>query len=369
MVELVVLGGGIAGLGVAREAVGRDLTTILVEADKVAHATSNNTLRIIHGGFRYLQSFDIRRMCKSLRDQRDLFEQIPEALKVLPCIMPLQRFGLKSAVPVWCASTAYGMALRSLRSSIPAPRIVTRKILEASAPFLRGRVPHGALLWHDVLMTSPHLVASFLKEEIVKQGGDIREGIKVSEVLRVNSNWIVCLENGETISAKRIVSTLGPWIQSIREPESVPKYTGKWCKGINIRLKKLIDPNYAVGIDSPEGRLFFIVPRDNQSVIGTWYVPVDEVAASPNTTPEELHEYLTAINQCLRDTPLSLEDIEGVDVGILPMERVGSQGPILLGNEAYLLKDNYLKVVSTKYTTFRTQGENALRLLYADYSD
>jgi glycerol-3-phosphate dehydrogenase len=134
-------------------------------------------------------------------------------------------------------------------------------------------------------------------------------------------------------------------------------------------LKKLIDPNYAVGIDSPEGRLFFIVPRDNQSVIGTWYVPVDEVAASPNTTPEELHEYLTAINQCLRDTPLSLEDIEGVDVGILPMERVGSQGPILLGNEAYLLKDNYLKVVSTKYTTFRTQGENALRLLYADYSD
>jgi glycerol-3-phosphate dehydrogenase len=105
------------------------------------------------------------------------------------------------------------------------------------------------------------------------------------------------------------------------------------------------------------------VPREAQSVIGTWYVPTEKVPTSPEATPEELLEYLAAINKCLIEGPLCLEDIVGVDVGILPMEKIGAQGPILRGNEAYLLGDNYLKVVSTKYTTFRTQGENALRLL------
>lgn len=364
MVELVIVGGGIAGLGVAREAVSRNISTILLESNTIAHATSNNTLRIIHGGFRYLQSFDIRRMFKSLRDQRDLFQQVPEALEVLPCIMPLQRFGLKSATPVWCASKAYGMALRCVNSPIPEPRIVNRKTLENRIPFLNGRVPYGALLWHDVLMKSPNLVASFLKHEIIKKGGEVREGGRVSAIAKDGMSWVVSLDNGETLHAKRVISTLGPWIQSIKEPDTVPKYTGQWCKGINIRIKRLIDPTYALGIESPEGRLFFIVPRDGESVIGTWYVPLDEVPQSPRVTPEELQTYVHAINQYLQHDPISLEEITGTDVGVLPMERVNNQGPVLKGNEAYLLGENYLKVVSTKYTTFKTQGEKALGLLF-----
>ena len=101
--DLVVLGGGIAGLGVAWEATLRGLKVLLLERDRFGAATSANSLRIIHGGLRYLQSLSLKRVLVSSREQYHLLKSNPNHISLLKCLMPLKGSGMRSSWPVAAA--------------------------------------------------------------------------------------------------------------------------------------------------------------------------------------------------------------------------------------------------------------------------
>jgi glycerol-3-phosphate dehydrogenase len=363
MHDLVVIGGGISGLGVARAAAKHGLRGILLEAEVCGEQTSANTLRIIHGGFRYLQSLDFRRMFKSLGDQRDLLRELPTAVKPLPCIMPLNRFGLKSRIPVTAAALMYGGALTLKGSELPWPRVVGGGYVNTTIPFLQGRSQYGALEWHDVVMTNPEMVARYLRSEAEQGGVSVREKVRVGGVARVGESYVVTLADGEVIEARSVVSTLGPWVNCIERPEGVSAVSSLWCKGFNITVRRQIDPRYGIGVESNDGRLFFIVPRGSDSAIGTWYVPVEGPVDKPAATEEELTAFIDSFNQVAPQVGLSLGDVVSVDVGVLPMVRMSTQGPVVRGNGQILKSHRFVEVLSTKYTTFRSQGEGAITAL------
>jgi glycerol-3-phosphate dehydrogenase len=363
MTDVLVVGGGISGLGVARAAARAGYTVTLLEGREVAGATSNNTLRIIHGGFRYLQTFDLPRMVKSIRDQRDLFAQVPQALSLLPCVMPLNRFGLKSRLPVTVASLLYGATLSALRSPVDWPRVVGGASIETKVEILRGRVRHGVLEWSDLLMVNPRAIAQALLRECEDLGVVVHAGTPAHELERVGDVWRVKTEQGVVLSARGVVSTLGPWAQNLQGPSDLPPLKVQWCKGFNLVVKKQLEPVYGVGLESSEGRLFFIVPRGEHSAIGTWYLPFSGDPDHLYVSNEEIVTFISAFNAAFGRPVVAASDVVHVDVGVLPARGVGARGPELLGNELLQDCNGYVRVISTKYTTFRSQADRVVRVL------
>lgn len=358
-----------SGLGVALEASRRQMSTLLLDAGRCAEATSNNTLRIIHGGFRYLQTLQIARVIRSLNDQSEVFSTYRDAVRELPCLMPLRRFGLKSRIPVAIAASVYGAAMRICHSPLSRPGILSAAEFSNIMPTLRA--PHGALKWNDVVMLKPELVASTLIDAIRSRGAVVQEGSVVTEVRDASRGYTITLATGEELRAQRVVNTLGPWLNTIKVPSRTRPLRPEWCLGFNLIVRPQLHESHALGAQSPDGRLFFCVPRGEGTSIGTWYLPVPRDSElftlgggqKPVVGEPHIAEFIASFNLTLPEFAIRREDIIGIDVGILPMRAVGSDGPRLYGSEIIQVDRGYAEVLSTKYTTFRSQGVRVIRAL------
>lgn len=360
---MIIIGGGVSGLGVAREVASAGHSTLVLESGVCGNATSNNTLRIIHGGFRYLQHLDLPRVIKSLNDQSDLIREVPNAVQKLPCLMPLSRFGMKSRLPVTCAALLYGALLKANRSPLPAPHIISSQKIHSTVRTLRARAPQGALCWYDAVMVDPTAVTQHLVHAITSRGGTIRESTKVKKVEGSRGDFTVHTEGGTFFRARCVVSTLGPWLETIELPTGFAGQRPRWCRGFNLVVKQQLDPTYGIGVESADGRLFFCVPRGAGTAIGTWYLPHPDISVPPAVSEHEIAQFLHAFNTSLPEARVSKSDITHIDVGILPMERTSSTGPQLIAHERIHEHQGYVEVMSTKYTTFRSQGRHVSRLV------
>jgi len=359
--DVIIIGGGISGLGVARAATSAGYSTLVLEANTCGDATSNNTLRIIHGGFRYLQNFDLPRVIKSLNDQSALLNEMPDAVKPLPCLMPLTRFGMKSRLPVTCANLLYGAMMKANRSPLPAPHIISAERIHSTVKTLRTKAPHGALCWYDGVMTDPGAINHYLMAQITSGGGTIREGASAARIERSNHTFTVHTHNGDTFNGRCVVNTLGPWLGAVTVPDGLAGERPRWCKGFNLVVKQQLDPTYGIGVQSADGRLFFCVPRGSGTAIGTWYIPHPDISVAPTVSEHEIAQFLHAFNASLPEAGITKHDIVHIDVGILPMDRTSSAGPQLIAHERIHERGGYIEVMSTKYTTFRSQGERVVR--------
>jgi len=361
--DLIILGGGISGLGVAREAAHQKRKTLLLEAHACGSATSNNTLRIIHGGFRYLQHGDLPRVIKSLLDQKALLREAPDAVVPLPCVMTLKRFGLKSRIPVTCAAILYGAIMRLCGSPLKRPSVLSAETVNETIPLLRGLAPHGALCWHDAVMVEPQRVTEMLMREATTGPVEIKEHTPVASVTRVDDLFEVRGSCGTTWRSRAVANTLGPWISKVEIPEYLHGEQPLWCKGFNITISRQLDPTYGIGVESEDGRLFFCVPRGQGSAIGTWYVPCANDGEPPSLPEQEIESFIAAFNRALPGANVRAAEIVATDVGVLPMVKDSPHGPLLVSNERIHAAGRYAEVISTKYTTFRAQGRKVLRAL------
>jgi glycerol-3-phosphate dehydrogenase len=366
--DVIIVGGGIAGLGVADACAKRHLSTLLLEAKQVGQATSNNTLRIIHGGFRYLQQANLPRVIRSLNDQNHVLQSYPHAVAPLPCLMPLAARGLKSRIPVTVAAYTYGAMMKLCGSPLSAPQVLTPKALATTAPILKELGTHGALCWHDVIMTHPEAIAASLVQHLSQKAVHIKEETTALAITETDAGFELATNTGETIRAKKIVTTLGPWLNTIQLP---PRLTGprpQWCLGFNLTIKKQIHPTHAIGVQSPDGRLFFCVPRGTQTAIGTWYIPcnapdISSAGVTPTVPPQEIDRFIQSFNRAFPTASIAESDIDSIDAGILPMKSCGRSGPNLYGSEIIHRAGSYCEVISTKYTTFRSQGVRVVQMI------
>lgn len=366
--DLIIIGGGISGLGVAAAATARGMRPLVLEAGRCVMATSHNSLRIIHGGFRYLQNLHIPRVLRSLRDQSYVFEAFREAVEPLPCLMPLAPRGLKSKLPVSAAALTYGAIMKLSGSPIPTPTIISAAEVAALVPALSSQARYGALCWYDVIMTKPELLAQRLVEEVSAAGTEIREHTLVRAVSEQGKEFQITTESGETFTTTHVVSTLGPWLDSVTIPSHLKGLRPLWCKGFNITISRQIHPTHAIGIQSTDGRLFFCVPRGTGTAIGTWYVPLTSPLGTTDSqalsaTEEELATFVDSFNAAFPEAAITSKDISHVDVGVLPMKCESEMGPCLYGSEIIHAASGYVEVLSTKYTTFRSQGRAAVKAL------
>lgn len=385
--DVAIVGGGIYGAALAREAALRGLSAALVDKGDFCGATSANSLKIIHGGLRYLQQADLIRVRESVRERRAMLRIAPHLIRPLPCLMPTA--GVMKSKPAMFAGLVANDILSADRNRglnadqhLPHGKIISRLELEARLPGYGGPGT-GAALWTDAVADDTERVVIEMVQAAVTEGacaanyvemtGFLRDGERVTGI-RVRDN----LGDAEfDIRAQLVINAAGPWSNAVLEKldGSAEPLPYALALGMNAVLKRELIPTYAAGLPCQEegpdkGRLMFIVPWQNTTMAGTFYRhhTADVNAMAPRD--EDTERLLSQINSALPSAQLTPDDVTRIHAGLLPCdaERPADSDPKLLRH--YMLVDHaardgiegLITTLGVKYTTARDVADRTITL-------
>jgi len=385
--DILIVGGGVYGAALVREAATRGLRAGLIEQNDFCSGASANSLKIMHGGLRYLQQVDIPRVFESIRERSTWLRTAPHLVEPMNCIMPTKGSLLRSRLVM-----SVGMGLNDILSSgrnqgldharrIADCRTVSKDACLEVLPALEDSGVTGGAIWHDAIgYDTERLVISMLLDAC-DAGACVANYVRACELV-IEEGAAVGVQaedrlTGErvTIRADVIVNAAGPWASELLESAGVkltlPSH--HLALGINLILKRWPIRDMAAGLTAGPGtpsggRLFFFVPWRGVVMAGTYYRPHEGPVDSAAVTDEDIDAYLAALNSCYPGVDLTRDDILMVHAGVLPASRAASAGkePPLLRHYRLIDHGNadgiegLLTVLGIKYTTARNVAEHVI---------
>ena len=372
--DLVIVGGGINGCGIARDAAGRGLNVLLVEQDDLASATSSWSSKLIHGGLRYLEQYEFRLVRESLQEREVLLKIAPHIIEPLEFILPHE----SSMRPAWMVRLGLFMYDHiGGKISLPGSRGVTFPDQQYSAglkPSLRRGFFYSDARVDDSRLTVLNAVSAR------EHGAEVRTRTRVTAGKREAGFWQIEVSNvdsGEvaTVCARGIVNAAGPWVKSFLEDSvHVPmRATVKLVKGSHIVVPRVHEGCHAYILQNDDKRVAFIIPfEDKFSLIGTTDVNVTLIEKGHQISKEEITYLLHAANRFLVK-PLREADIVWTYAGVRPLYDDGAANPSEITRD-YVLKTDHqdgklplLSIFGGKITTYRRLAEHALEELRPYY--
>ena len=395
--DLLVIGGGIYGATVAWEAVLRGLSVALIEKGDFASGTSSNSLKIIHGGLRYIQHADFKRMRESIRERRILLKIAPHLVHPLPCVMPTYGHFVKGPEALRVALLINDLVsfdrnrLDDPEKHLPNGKIISKKELLGLLPFVDQNNLTGGAIWYDARMyNSERLALSFLKAAVA-EGAVAANYVKAEDMLYQDDRVVGVrareVMSGDTfnIRAKMTLNTAGPWINNIlamlNGKTDAPKIP--YSSALNLVIKRTLSQDYAFGVSSKRvfkdqdaviskgSRLLFAVPWRDVTLIGTAHKPYDGDAEAYRPSEEDIAEFLQEVNEAMPDLQIARREVTFQYGGLLPMDGVNEQtGDVRLTKHFRIIDHQIadglaglLSVMSVKYTTARDVAEKAIDLV------
>ncbi|NEZ63874.1 glycerol-3-phosphate dehydrogenase/oxidase [Leptolyngbyaceae cyanobacterium CCMR0082] len=393
--DLLVLGGGIQGACVAWEATLRGLSVALIDKSDFGAATSANSLKIIHGGLRYLQTADFRRMRQSIQERQTLMRIAPHLVHPLPILVPTYGHGLKGKEAMVVAlklndliSCDRNQHLSDPQKHIPPGRVFSRQWCQQQVPEITTQGLTGAATFHDAqVYNSERLTLAFI-QSAVQQGATVANYVKATDFLQTGDRiqGIVAQDafthESFDVRAKAVINTSGPWLNQVLARLPKPPSPQAFAKAWNVVLRRpLLKTPYAIALQSlPEGmgtqktqqksRMLFVAPWRGTSMIGTLYSVCDESPDSWHVDEAEIQSLLRQINQAYRPAQLTREDVAFVHGGLLPQIGLSSSGEPRLAKR-YCIRDHaaegyggLLSVTGVKYTTSRDVAQKVVDYLF-----
>jgi glycerol-3-phosphate dehydrogenase len=390
--DLVIIGGGIHGACAAREATLRGLSVALIEQGDFGHATSASSQRIIHGGLRYLQSLDLRRMRESVRERRTLLRIAPHLVHPLPCLMPTYARRGKGRLAMAAAFLVNDLESFDRNRGIPDPahrippaRIISRAECLGLAPGLDAGGLTGGALWFDgQICNSERLTLSFVLSA-AESGADVANHVQATGFLREGSRITgVTVEDRLTgrpfaIRARLALNAGGPWVNRVLASlngrrTALPAHV---LKGICLVTRPL--PNsVALAVESRGERsqaegLLFLTPWRDRSLVGCAYPVHTGDPEDCRATEDEIQCLLDDVNLSYPPARLTRDDVFVIYAGLLPAARPGSARARPAFERRHRIVDHartdgtegLISLVGVKYTTARGVAEKAVDLALA----
>ena len=369
--DLIVIGGGINGAGIAADAAGRGLSVLLLEAEDLACATSSASSKLIHGGLRYLEHYEFRLVSEALAEREVL-------LKMAPHIAFPMRFRLPHQPhlrPAWMIRIGLFMYDHlGKRTSLPA----SKGLRFGADSTLKPSIVRG-FEYSDCWVDDARLVV-LNAQEVVAKGGEVRTRTKVTRAWRENGLWTVEAQDaltGETLSwqAKGLANATGPWVKEfIDEGLKLPSQYGiRLIKGSHIVVPRVHNGQYAYILQNEDNRIVFVIPwMDEFSIIGTTDVEYHGDPKAVHIDEQETDYLLNVYNDHFKK-PLSRADIVWSYSGVRPLCDDESDSPQAVTRDYTLsvTDDNgkapLLSVFGGKLTTYRKLAEHALDKLHKYY--
>ena len=374
--DLVIVGGGINGCGIARDAAGRGLNVLLVEQDDLASATSSWSSKLIHGGLRYLEQYEFRLVRESLQEREVLLKIAPHIIEPLEFILPHD----SSMRPAWMVRLGLFMYDHiGGKISLPGSRGVTFPDQQYSAglkPSLRRGFFYSDARVDDSRLTVLNAVSAR------EHGAEVRTRTRVTAGKRAAGLWQIELCNVDSsevdsVSARGVVNAAGPWVKSFLDDSvHVPiRATVKLVKGSHIVVPRVHDGKHAYILQNDDKRVAFIIPFEEKfSLIGTTDVNVTSIDQGHQISKEEITYLLRAANRFL-GKPLREADVVWTYAGVRPLYDDGAANPSEITRD-YVLKTDHqdgklplLSIFGGKITTYRRLAEHALDELRPYYPE
>jgi len=363
--DLFVIGGGINGTGIARDAAGRGLSVLLAEKDDLASATSSSSSKMIHGGLRYLELYEFRLVAEALAEREVLLKVAAHLVWPARFVMPR----VPELRPRWMIRAGlflYDHLAR--RASLPGSKAVR---LDAP-PYSSGLQPqfrHG-FIYSDCRVDDARLVVANAMDAR-ERGARILTRTECTGALRRGGVWQARLSNGEEIAARAIVNAAGPWVKRVlNDTLGQPSQDSvRLVKGSHIVLPRLYEGEHAFILQNDDGRVIFMIPYgDIHTLVGTTDIPVEGDPAAPRASDAEIDYICRAVSRYLAK-PARPEQVAWSYSGVRPLYDDGSADPSDVTRDYTLRVDDdqhampVLSVYGGKITTYRVLAEKALARL------
>jgi glycerol-3-phosphate dehydrogenase len=312
--DLIVIGGGVNGAGIARDAAGRGLKVVLVEAGDLAGGTSSASTKLVHGGIRYLEFGEVALVRKALKEREVILRSAPHIAWALPFLLPV----LPGMRPAWMLRSGlfvYDHLAR--RREVPGASPVDLRA-ELAGAALKPELTQGFRFW-DGWVDDARLVI-LLARDAKSRGARIITHDPVREAVRIDGLWHVETESGERLAGTQVVNAAGPWservardILKVADPPAL-----RLVQGAHLVTRRVNRTEDAFLLQQPDGRIVFVIPYERDfSLIGTTETPVDTPDDAHPTAEEEAY-LLAAVNGVLK-RPLTPEDVRYRFAGIRPL--------------------------------------------------
>ena len=368
--DLFVIGGGINGCGIARDAAGRGLSVMLVEQGDIASATSQWSTKLIHGGLRYLEYYEFRLVGEALREREILLKAAPHLIEPLQFVLPHE----PHLRPRWMIRA--GLFLYDFlggRSSLPASKSLNLSGSPLAAG-LKPRYTHG-FSYYDARVDDARLTLANARGA-ADLGALIAPHTRFIAAAPDGGEWSIKVEDLAAggireVRAKALVNAAGPWVmQALGRIEGAGESAKvKHVKGSHIVVPRLHPGEHAYLLQNPDNRIIFIIPYlDAFSLIGTTDIPVTEFE-SPRISDDEI-DYLCEMASSYSARPLTARDVVWTYSGVRPLYDDGASAAAEVTRD-YVLKDvvidgaPLLSIFGGKLTTYRRLAEHALDRLQA----
>ena len=359
--DLLIIGGGINGAGIARDAAGRGLSVALVEAGDLGGATSSASTKLIHGGLRYLEFYQFGLVRKALAERETLLDIAPHITWPQPFVLPHS----PEQRPEWmlrAGTWLYDHLAR--REVVPASaRIDLRQ--DRAGRTLRPEFRTGFRYWDGWVDDARLVIAN--AQDVRARGGSVLPRTRVVRATFDDGRWMVTLDTGATLAANYVVNAAGPWAETVARSvlgrNDAPAL--RLVQGSHIVTRRVHLGRDAFMLQQPDGRIVFVIPYEHDfSLIGTTEHGVDAPGAVM-VTDAEADYLLAAVNRYLV-RPLTSADIVHRYAGVRPLIVEDGKGDRETSRDYALVPHagvSALTVVGGKITTYRVLAEAVLKVV------
>ena len=386
--DLFVIGGGINGTGIARDAQGRGLRVGLAEMDDLASATSSASTKLFHGGLRYLEFFEFGLVRKALIEREVLLSAMPHIAWPMRFVLPYHKdMRFEGDTPTSKLLTLFMPWMKGRRPAwlirlglFLYDHLGGRKVLPATSTLDLTTAPEGKPLkgkftkayeYSDCWVEDSRLVVLNARDAELR-GARIMTRTKVTEAKRVGDLWQITLngpQGAEVVTARALVNAGGPWVETIiKDSIHVNATEGvRLVRGSHIVTKRLFEHDKAYFFQGEDGRIIFAIPYETDfTLIGTTDADHDDVREKPVATDAEQDYLVQFVNQYLK-AEITRADIVWTYSGVRPLYDDGAASATAATRDYVLTLDAdgapLLNVFGGKITTYRKLAENALSKL------
>ena len=374
--DVVVIGGGMAGAGVARDLALRGVSTALIEQGDFASATTSQSSKLIHGGLRYLELYDFSLVRESLRERETLRGLAPHLVRPLPFLVPIYRDSSRSLIKVRIGLKLYDWLApgrdRERYRVLPAVDVLSLE------PALRASDLRGAGYYFDDLLVYPERLCLENVLSACRLGARAFNYAQVAEIVRDANGRITGVRARDlltgrvaTLGARVVVNATGPWVDQLRElarvKERGPRILRR-TKGIHCLLPKLTER--AIYHSTGDDRMIFVIPWREFSLIGATDSEFDGDLDRLHATAEEVNYLLDEVYKVLPDPRVSAKEVLYTYAGVRPLSyEKGKRASDVSRAHKVVTEERgrFLSITGTKLTCFRSLaaalGDQVMRTL------
>ena len=381
--DLVIIGGGVYGAMLTLQASQSGKSVLLLEKGDFGGATSFNSLRIVHGGLRYLQSLNFKRYHEFVGERRWFLQHFPDLVKPLPVLMPLYQQGMKRT-ELFRIAFLLDKALsvgknRNLRpdNRLPESRLLSVAEVKRLFPRVQTRGLAGGALWYDGCVPDSQRLIIDVLANACRLGATVLNYVEAVELIQQNHRvkGIRARDSyGSTsfeFSAEVIVNATGPWNRELaaRFDTDIPelfKYSIAW----NYLLDRPALSSHALAVSPPQkgGQIYFLHPWKGRLLVGTGHAPRNARTSNPQPTEEETRRFITDLNHAIPGLDIQHREILHVFAGLIPVNEEGTiqftKEDAIYDHGKHQGPHGLYSLVGTKLTAARSGAEMVLQQIF-----